>query len=54
MGSKESIYLFGSLRIISIVVMFLVKHGDSKAPPPKKKIELALINIKTSGNGGFL
>lgn len=39
-GAKNLFIYSAACVIISIVLMFLVKHGDSKAPPPKKKIEL--------------
>lgn len=39
-GAKNLFIYSAACVLVSIVLMFLVKHGDSKAPPPKKKIEL--------------
>ncbi len=39
-GSKY-LFLYAMICVvISIVLMIFVKHGDSKAPPPKSKLEL--------------
>lgn len=38
-GTKN-LFLYSALCVVvSIVLMYFVKHGDSKAPPPEKKLE---------------
>lgn len=39
-GAKN-LFLYSAICVVvSIVLMYFVKHGDSKAPPPEKKFEL--------------